>query len=268
VAILREQGVNSFMEMANAFIQAGFEAVDVHMSDLISGKMANLDQFSGLACAGGFSYGDVLGAGTGWAKSILLNDRLSKIFKSFFNRSDTFTIGICNGCQMLSQLGEAGLIPGATNWPNFLQNKSKKFEARVSLLKISEQEGVQSSVFFKGMEGSLIPVAVAHGEGRATFRNSNDRESSKSQVVLSYALNTGFVANDAAYPYNPNGSTDSIAGVTSQDGRVLIMMPHPERVTRGITNTWGGIHEGSAFIRDSGWMKIFRNARLWCDSKK
>lgn len=266
VAILREQGVNSYMEMANAFIQAGFQAVDIHMTDLISGKVANLEQFVGLACPGGFSYGDVLGAGTGWAKSILLNDKLSKMFKTFFERSNTFTIGICNGCQMLSQLGDAGLIPGATNWPNFLRNKSKKFEARVSLLKVTDQVSASSNVFFKGMEGSLIPVAVAHGEGRATFRSADDRDSSKSQVTLTYALNTGVVANDAAYPFNPNGSTDSIAGLTSQDGRVLIMMPHPERVVRGITNTWGSVHEGPAFVRDSAWMRLFRNARLWIDA--
>lgn len=265
VAILREQGVNSYMELANAFIQAGFDAVDIHMTDLISGKVASLDQFVGLGCPGGFSYGDVLGAGTGWAKSVLLNQSLSKIFKTFFERPDTFTIGICNGCQMLSQLGEAGLIPGATNWPNFLRNKSKKFEARVSLLKVTEQVSATSSVFFKGMEGSFIPVAVAHGEGRAAFRREDDRQSSESQIALSYSLNTCVVANDAAYPYNPNGSTDSIAGMTSQDGRVLIMMPHPERVVRGITNTWGSVHDGPAFACESAWMRIFQNARSWCE---
>ena len=261
VAILREQGVNSNVEMANAFTQAGFDAIDVHMTDLIRG-LINLDQFSGLACPGGFSYGDVLGAGTGWAKSILLNANLSKTFKSFFERPETFTIGICNGCQMLSQLAEAGLIPGTSHWPNFVRNKSKKFEARVSLLQVTDES--KSSLFFKDMAGSFIPVAVAHGEGRASFRSQSDRNASQSLVALKYSKNNKMVADEDAYPFNPNGSTDSIAGMVSQDGRVLIMMPHPERVVRGITNTWGSIHNGSAFLEDSAWMRIFRNARLWC----
>ncbi|KAJ3355388.1 hypothetical protein HDU91_005677, partial [Kappamyces sp. JEL0680] len=229
VAILREQGVNSYMELAYAFSRAGFEAVDVHMTDLLTGAVT-LDSFTGLGCPGGFSYGDVLGAGTGWAKSILLNSGLVQSFQAFFNRPETFTIGICNGCQMLSQLAEAGLIPGAAHWPNFRHNVSKKFEARVSMLKVTSEA---SSIFFRDMQESLLPVAVAHGEGRAEFRSASDREQCAGLTVLKYAMNSGGVAADDAYPFNPNGSTDSIAGVTSQDGRVLILMPHPERVVRG-----------------------------------
>jgi phosphoribosylformylglycinamidine synthase len=260
IAILREQGVNSYMELAYAFYRAGFEAVDVHMTDLLTGK-TSLDSFSGLGCPGGFSYGDVLGAGTGWAKSILLNDTLSASFKRFFSRPETFTIGICNGCQMLSQLAEEGLIPGAEHWPNFRQNSSRKFEARVALLKVTPESS--SSIFFRDMQDSLIPVAVAHGEGRAEFRSESDRIKCNNLISLKYAKNNGALADEDAYPFNPNASTDSIAGVTSQDGRVLILMPHPERVIRGVTNTWGGIHDGHGFGEDSAWMRLFRNARVW-----
>lgn len=259
VAILREQGVNSYMEMAYAFTSAGFEAVDVHMTDLLA-KKVNLDSFVGLGCPGGFSFGDVLGAGTGWAKSILLNADMKSEFAKFFNREDTFTLGICNGCQMISQLAEAGLIPGTKHWPNFKHNQSKKFEARVSMLKIQES----NSIFFKNMQGSLIPVAVAHGEGRAQFRSTADRAACQSQISAKYVNNAG---REASYPHNPNGSTDGIAGVTSEDGRVLVMMPHPERVVRGITNTWGSVHDGQGFTKDSGWMRLFRNARLFCQKE-
>jgi phosphoribosylformylglycinamidine synthase len=261
VAILREQGVNSYMELANGFLRAGFKPIDVHMSDILSGKVS-LDDFVGLACPGGFSYGDVLGAGSGWAKSILLHQDTKKEFQKFFERPDTFTIGICNGCQMLSQLAEKNIIPGASHWPNFKRNVSEQFEARVALLEVSESN---SSFWFQGMQGSLLPVAVAHGEGRAVFRNETDRNLclEKNSIGLRYVKNDGKLAAAMDYPFNPNGSDLSLAGITSTDGRVLILMPHPERVLRGVNNTWGSFFDGPGFGHDSGWMRLFRNARKW-----
>ncbi|KAJ3273775.1 hypothetical protein HDV01_003902 [Terramyces sp. JEL0728] len=261
VAILREQGVNSFMELASSFHRAGFTAVDVHMSDILAGKVS-LDSFVGLGCPGGFSYGDVLGAGTGWAKSILLSDSASKEFSNFFNRKNTFTIGVCNGCQMLSQLAHAGMIPGASSWPNFKRNASEQFEARVALLQVDQKS---TSFWFDGMNGSKLPVAVAHGEGRAEFRNAEDRTNviQNGLVGLRYIQNDGSHATAEHYPFNPNGSELSISGLTSADGRVLILMPHPERVVRGVSNTWGSVHDGLG--EDSGWMRLFRNARVWVE---
>jgi phosphoribosylformylglycinamidine synthase len=264
VAILREQGVNSYQEMAYAFYRAGFESVDVHMSDILNGKIT-LEEFTGLACPGGFSYGDVLGAGSGWAKSVLLHSVALAQFKNFFARKDTFTIGICNGCQMLSQLAEANIIAGASQWPNFKRNLSEQFEARVAVLKVSEN----SSFWFKGMNGSRIPVAVAHGEGRAIFRSDSDLKycQQNNLIALQYVQNNGSLAQPEHYPFNPNGSVHGIAGLTSTDGRVLILMPHPERVTRGVTNTWGSFLDGAGFGADSGWMRLFQNARLWVASQ-
>jgi phosphoribosylformylglycinamidine synthase len=263
VAILREQGVNSYLEMASAFYHSGFNAIDVHMTDILNG-IVKLDDFVGLACPGGFSYGDVLGAGSGWAKSILHNHNAKIQFKEFFERKDTFTIGICNGCQMLSQLAQEKLIPGANVWPRFERNLSEQFEARVSLLEISHEN---SSFWFNGMHGSKIPVAVAHGEGRASFRNSSDLHyvNSSHLIAAKYCKNNGEYASPTDYPYNPNGSIESIAGLTSDDGRVLIMMPHPERVVRGVANTWGAHYEGNGLGECSGWLRLFRNARLWVE---
>ncbi|ALO45889.1 phosphoribosylformylglycinamidine synthase [Pseudohongiella spirulinae] len=252
VAILREQGVNGQVEMAAAFDRAGFRASDVHMSDLISGRV-NLERFDVLAACGGFSYGDVLGAGGGWAKSILFNEALRAQFEAFFRRESTLTLGVCNGCQMVSLLHE--LIPGAENWPRFERNRSEQFEARVSLLKIPESP----SAFFAGMRGSVIPVAVAHGEGRASFMNSEGLSSLKaaSGIAAQYVDNYGVITE--SYPQNPNGSPAGVAGVCSRDGRVTIMMPHPERVFRAVQNSW----RDAAWKEDAPTMRMFRNARVW-----
>jgi phosphoribosylformylglycinamidine synthase len=261
VAILREQGVNSFMELASAFYHAGFNPIDVHMTDILSQK-TTLDSFVGLACPGGFSYGDVLGAGTGWAKSILLNKNAKQEFEKFFKRKETFTIGICNGCQMLSQLAQSGIIPGTSHWPNFKKNLSEQFEARVTLLNVSE---TNNSFWLKNMGGSKIPVAVAHGEGRAEFRSNQDLEKCVGDdlIAVQYLNNDYSIAKESDYPMNPNGSTQSIAGLTSEDGKVFILMPHPERVTRGVSNTWGSYIDGPGFGEQSGWMRLFKNARVW-----
>ncbi|WP_108650195.1 phosphoribosylformylglycinamidine synthase [Dongshaea marina] len=249
LAVLREQGVNSQSEMAAAFDRAGFDAVDVHMSDFLSGRHT-LDQFKGLAVCGGFSYGDVLGAGQGWAKSILFNNALSDQFAEFFARPDSFTLGICNGCQMLSHL--KSLIPGAELWPSFVRNRSDSFEARSSLVEIQQSP----SLFLRGMAGSRLPIAVAHGEGQV--------EASAEQLAALEAGNqvaVRFVDNHGQpterYPYNPNGSFGGITGVTSTDGRATIMMPHPERVFRAVANSWYPAEWGE----DGGWMRMFRNAR-------
>ncbi|KAI8902521.1 CobB/CobQ-like glutamine amidotransferase domain-containing protein [Globomyces pollinis-pini] len=260
VAIIREQGVNSYMELAFCFNEAGFSAIDVHMTDLLNG-LVTLDSFVGLACPGGFSYGDVLGAGKGWAQSILLHKGVSAQFSDFFKRSDTFTIGICNGCQMLSHLAEAGMIPGASQWPNFKRNRSEQFEARVATLKIAKN----NSFWLNGMEGSTIPVAVAHGEGRAEFRSDSDLKRAKNSIAMQYVQNNGQIAEENHYPFNPNGSQDAIAGLTSDDGKVLILMPHPERVVRGISNTYGSVHDGTGFGVFGGWMRLFWNARIWTE---
>jgi phosphoribosylformylglycinamidine synthase len=247
VAILREQGVNSQMEMAAAFMRAGFATVDVHMSDLIGGD-DSLENYQGIAACGGFSFGDVLGAGGGWAKSILYQSVLRDEFAAFFARDDSFALGVCNGCQMLAHLRE--LIPGADNWPAFRRNKSEQFEARLSLVEIAPS----SSIFLAGMSGSRLPIATSHGEGQATFTDSDAQ--SRARIALRYVDNYGRTA--ALYPANPNGSIDGICGLTSDDGRVTIMMPHPERVARTTQNSWHPEDWGD----DGPWMRIFRNARV------
>jgi phosphoribosylformylglycinamidine synthase len=222
------------------------------MSDLMSGRV-NLQSFNVLAACGGFSYGDVLGAGGGWAKSILFNSALRREFEAFFARQTTLTLGICNGCQMVSLLDE--LIPGAANWPRFERNRSEQFEARVSLLKISDS----SSVFLAGMQGSIFPVAVAHGEGRAQFGSAASLTQLKSAagLVAQYVDNYGQVTEH--YPENPNGSAAGIAGVCSRDGRVTILMPHPERVFRAVQNSW----RPEGWEEDAPTLRMFRNARVW-----
>jgi len=249
VAILREQGVNSQYEMAAAFMRAGFSAVDVHMSDLLSGR-DTLDDYQGVVACGGFSFGDVLGAGGGWAKSILYHSRTRDQFAAFFERGDTFALGVCNGCQMLSHLRE--LIPGAENWPRFLRNKSEQFEARLSLVEIVESP----SLFLQGMAGSRLPIATSHGEGRAVFADDTARYTSSYTVALRYIDNYGNVAD--AYPANPNGAIDGICGLSNEDGRVTIMMPHPERVAMTRQNSWHPEEWGD----EGPWMRMFRNARL------
>ncbi|MEE4246805.1 MAG: phosphoribosylformylglycinamidine synthase, partial [Kangiellaceae bacterium] len=227
VAILREQGVNSHLEMAAAFIKAGFTAIDVHMSDILSGR-TTLDHFTGLVACGGFSYGDVLGAGEGWAKSILFNTVAREQFERFFARQDTFSLGICNGCQMLSNLKE--LIPGTEHWPHFVRNQSEQFEARFAMVKIERS----NSIFTSGMEGSELPIAVSHGEGRAEFKSSEaiDAIEQSGTIVARYVNNYGEVTEQ--YPANPNGSPHGITALSSTDGKVMIMMPHPERVQRSV----------------------------------
>jgi phosphoribosylformylglycinamidine synthase len=250
VAILREQGVNGQVEMAAAFNKAGFECVDVHMSDILNGR-AGLDGFQGLAACGGFSYGDVLGAGEGWAKSILFNGRARDQFSAFFARQDTFSLGVCNGCQMLSNL--KSLIPGAEHWPHFVRNRSEQFEARFVMVEVLKTP----SVLLEGMAGSRLPIAVAHGEGRAEFASAAQREAVAAQVALRYIENDGTVAS--RYPANPNGSPAGITGLTSADGRVTIMMPHPERVVRAVQNSW----RPDDWLEDAPWRRLFRNARRW-----
>ncbi|RME87622.1 MAG: phosphoribosylformylglycinamidine synthase, partial [Zetaproteobacteria bacterium] len=245
VAILREQGVNGHAEMAAAFARAGFEAVDVHMTDLIEGR-ASLDGFSGLAACGGFSYGDVLGAGRGWAATIQYHERLREQFARFFARPDTFALGVCNGCQMLAALN--AMIPGAEHWPRFTRNESEQFEARLVLVEIVDSP----SIFFAGMEGSILPVIVAHGEGRAVFPDAPE----KAQPCLRYV---GPGAQPAhRYPYNPNGSPGGWTGFTTPDGRITIMMPHPERLFRRVQFSW----RPKAWRR-SPWLRMFENARRW-----
>ena len=247
VAILREQGVNGHVEMAAAFDRAGFTAVDVHMSDLLDHRLA-LAGFSGLVACGGFSYGDVLGAGGGWAKSILLNPRAREEFQAFFQRQDTFGLGVCNGCQMMSHLAE--LIPGAAAWPSFQRNVSEQFEARVAMVQIESSP----SILLADMAGSRLPVVIAHGEGRAEFRHGPATEA---RVALRYVDHYGRVTE--AFPANPNGSPDGVTGLTTQDGRFTIMMPHPERGFRAIQNSW----RSSDWGEYGPWMRMFRNARRW-----
>jgi len=249
VAVLREQGVNSQYEMAAAFIRAGFTAVDVHMSDLLSGR-DNLANYQGLVACGGFSFGDVLGAGGGWAKSVLYHSRTRDQFSEFFGRGDTFALGVCNGCQMLSHLRE--LIPGAESWPRFLHNKSEQFEARLSLVEVLQSP----SLFLDGMAGSRMPIATSHGEGRASFLHDTDRYTASHMIAARYVDNYGNVADK--YPANPNGSLDGICALSNEDGRVTIMMPHPERVARTMQNSWHPDEWGN----DGPWMRMFRNARV------
>lgn len=252
VAVLREQGVNGQVEMAAAFDRAGFEAVDVHMSDLLSGRIT-LETFQSLVACGGFSYGDVLGAGEGWAKSILFNDRVRDQFAAFFNRQDTLALGVCNGCQMLSNLHE--LIPGSEGWPRFVRNQSEQFEARLVMVEVAQSP----SAFLDGMAGSRMPIAVAHGEGRVEFASGNSAQSlaDNELVAMRYVDNQG--QQTARYPYNPNGSEAGITGVTSRDGRVTIMMPHPERVFRAVQHSW----RPDGWQEDGPWIRMFRNARRW-----
>jgi phosphoribosylformylglycinamidine synthase len=249
VAILREQGVNGQVEMAAAFTRAGFEAVDVHMSDLASGRI-RLGDFRGFAACGGFSYGDVLGAGRGWAASILYNDMLRAQFTAFFADPSKFALGVCNGCQMMSQLKD--IIPGAQHWPKFLRNASEQYEARLATVEVLDSP----SVFFKGMGGSRIPVVVAHGEGRVSFPQSCSP--AKSGSAVRFVDNRGKPTEN--FPLNPNGSPGGLAGFTAADGRVTIMMPHPERVFRTAQMSWHPDNWGE----DSPWMRMFRNARVWC----
>ena len=255
IAILREQGVNGQIEMAAAFDRAGFTAFDVHMSDIIAGRVSLAD-FKGFAACGGFSYGDVLGAGEGWAKSILFNARARDEFEAFFKRSDTFALGVCNGCQMMSNLKP--LIPGATTWPHFVKNKSEQFEARVAMVEIQPS----ASLFFTGMTGSRLPVAVAHGEGYTEFSNAAAIDAAQSLVALRFVDNAGQVTE--RYPLNPNGSPQGITGLTTPDGRFTILMPHPERVFRTVQNSWhpDGTH---GWAEDGPWLRMFQNARKWVD---
>ncbi|MBK1646028.1 phosphoribosylformylglycinamidine synthase [Thiocapsa imhoffii] len=250
IAILREQGVNGQIEMAAAFHAAGFECVDVHLSDIMAGRI-RLDRFRGLVACGGFSYGDVLGAGQGWAKSILFNARARDEFEAFFTREETFTLGVCNGCQMLSHLRE--LIPGTAHWPRFTRNRSEQFEARTLLLEVQDS----ASILLAGMAGSRIPIAVAHGEGRAEFTDAEALAATRARIAVRYIEHDGTIAE--RYPANPNGSPEGIAGLTTPDGRVTIMMPHPERVFRTLQNSWHPDDWGS----DGPWMRLFRNARTW-----
>jgi phosphoribosylformylglycinamidine synthase len=250
VAILREQGVNSHLETAYAFDRAGFDAYDVHMSDLLAGR-ATLADFAGAVACGGFSYGDVLGAGEGWAKTIRFNAQLADMFAAFFARKDTFALGICNGCQMMSSL--ASMIPGAEAWPKFTRNKSEKFEARFSLVEVQQSP----SLFFSGMEGSRIPVAVAHGEGFADFSQQGD--ASKAAVAMRFVDHRGQATEQ--YPFNPNGSPDGITSVTTPDGRFTVLMPHTERVHRTVQMSW---HPQGWNANDgSPWLRVFQNARRW-----
>lgn len=248
IAILREQGVNSQTEMAAAFTRAGFDAYDVHMTDLLTGR-ADLAEFTGLACCGGFSYGDVLGAGGGWAKTILHNDRMVEMFRTFFNREDTFGLGICNGCQMMSHLRD--LIPGASHWPEFVRNTSEQFEARLVNVEVLESP----SIFFAGMAGSVMPVVNSHGEGRVQFLRPED-----AALVKAAARFVDPCGNPTeVYPYNPNGSKGGLTSVTTEDGRFTIMMPHPERSHRAQQLSW----HPAEWTGASGWMRMFRNARKW-----
>lgn len=248
VAILREQGVNSHVEMAYTFTEAGFEAFDVHMTDLQAGR-ADLANFKGVVACGGFSYGDTLGAGIGWARSITFNPKLAEQFKAFFGREDTFGLGVCNGCQMFAEL--ADIIPGAEAWPRFTTNQSERFEARLSMVEVLESP----SIFFAGMAGSRLPIAVAHGEGYANFKHRGD--AAKAIAAMRFLDNHGKPTEQ--YPFNPNGSAGGLTSVTTPDGRFTAVMPHPERVFRNIQMSWTGGDRSDL----SPWMQIWRNARKW-----
>jgi phosphoribosylformylglycinamidine synthase len=250
VAVLREQGVNSQVEMAAVLERAGFEPHDVHMSDLLAGRRT-LGEFRGLVACGGFSYGDVLGAGGGWAGSVLFHAAAREQFQGFFQRADTFSLGVCNGCQMMALLKD--IIPGAEHWPRFVRNRSEQFEARLSQVEILSS----ASIVLAGMAGSRLPVAVSHGEGRAKFASAAAQQACQPLVALRYVDNRGRVSRN--YPANPNGTPVGIAALTTTDGRVTITMPHPERVYRSVQNSWRPDDAGE----DSGWMRLFRNARVW-----
>lgn len=250
MAILREQGVNGQVEMAASFDRAGFATFDVHMSDVIAGRVS-LTDFAGFVACGGFSYGDVLGAGEGWAKSILFNARARDEFAAFFARSDSFALGVCNGCQMMSNLRE--LIPGAAHWPHFVRNQSEQFEARLAMVEVLDSP----SLFFKGMAGSKMPIAVAHGEGYAEFSDASAVNGLLANKLVTMRFIDHAAQPTTTYPYNPNGSPQGLTGLTSTDGRFSIMMPHPERVIRNVQNTWQRCGDGE----DSAWIRMFRNAR-------
>ncbi|HVT36465.1 MAG TPA: phosphoribosylformylglycinamidine synthase subunit PurQ, partial [Nevskiaceae bacterium] len=252
VAILREQGVNGQSEMAYAFLSAGFEPVDVHMSDVIEGRV-RLAQFAGVVACGGFSYGDVLGAGQGWAKTILFNARARDEFAGFLARQDRFALGVCNGCQMFAALQE--IVPGAANWPMFRRNRSEQFEARWGMVELLPSK----SLFFDGMAGSRLPIAIAHGEGRAEFARAAQLDAlvAGEQVAARFIDNHGNVAT--RYPQNPNGSPGGITAICNDDGRVTILMPHAERTIAGATGScWG-----QRWQQHTPWMQMFHNARRW-----
>ncbi|HRH27595.1 MAG TPA: phosphoribosylformylglycinamidine synthase, partial [Aquabacterium sp.] len=248
VAILREQGVNSHVEMSYAMSLGGFDTFDVHMSDLQSGR-ARLDQFQGFVACGGFSYGDTLGAGEGWARSIMFNPQLAEQFAAFFGRTDTFSLGVCNGCQMLAALSP--IIPGAQDWPKFTHNQSTRFEARLSMVEVLDSP----SLFFAGMAGSRLPIAVSHGEGFADFSQRGNE--ARVKQAMRFVDHTG--APTEAYPLNPNGSPGGLTAVTTADGRFTAMMPHPERVFRNVQMSWTSGDKGE----HSPWLRMFRNARKW-----
>jgi phosphoribosylformylglycinamidine synthase len=242
--------VNGQVEMAAAFDRAGFAAVDVHMSDIISGRV-KLADFNGIAACGGFSYGDVLGAGEGWAKSILFNSRVRDEFAEFFQRSDTFALGVCNGCQMMSNLHD--IIPGAESWAHFSRNQSEQFEARFVMVEVQDSP----SIFFNGMAGSRMPIVVSHGEGYADFGDEKRLEASQPLITLRYVDHRGNATE--TYPLNPNGSPQGITGLTTPDGRFSIMMPHPERVFRAVQNSW----YPADWQENGAWLRMFQNARKW-----
>jgi phosphoribosylformylglycinamidine synthase len=256
VAVLREQGVNSQTEMAAVLTRAGFDAYDVHMSDILSGQ-ASLARFAGVVACGGFSYGDVLGAGEGWAKSILYHARARDEFAAYFARPGTFTLGICNGCQMLSALRD--IVPGSEGWPRFVRNRSEQYEARLCAVRVNPQT---RSVLFAGMQGSILPIAVAHGEGYAQFGAAPDAHAA---ARLTAAGGTALQFVDSRdqvtgrYPFNPNGSALGLAGICNADGRVTALMPHPERVFRTVQHSW----RPPGWGEDGGWMRLFRNARVF-----
>lgn len=265
VAILREQGVNSQQEMAWSFRQAGFDVYDVHMSDILTGRVT-LDDFTGVAACGGFSYGDVLGAGAGWAKSVLFNDIARNEFKKFFqDRDDTFAFGACNGCQFFSRIAE--LIPGTENWPTFERNLSEQYEARYVMVEVENSDD-NKSIFLQNMKGSKLPIAVAHGEGRASFKDDavkNAFFNSEKQAVIRYVDNYGQPAK--TYPFNPNGSPEGVAGIANANGRVLAMMPHPERVTRLESNSWYPKEKSAEWEGYGPWIALFKSARQWVGDK-
>ena len=249
IAILREQGVNGHVEMAAAFSRAGFEAHDVHMSDIIQDRKS-LNDFSALVACGGFSYGDVLGAGEGWAKSILFNRKTRDAFETFFSRSDTIALGICNGCQMMSNLKE--IIPGSSLWPHFVKNKSEQFEARFVSVEILPS----NSIFFTGMHGAILPIAVAHGEGYTEYEGSKQLNDVLNHQLATLRYVDNYHKGTSAYPMNPNGSPQGMTGFTSDNGRFSIMMPHPERVFRTVQNSW----HPETWDELAPWYKMFANA--------
>lgn len=261
VAILREQGVNGQAEMAFAFSAAGFSPIDVHMTDILSGRVS-LAGFVGLAACGGFSYGDVLGAGQGWSKSVLLHEGTRQEFKNFFERKDTFTLGVCNGCQFLSRLTE--LIPGAENWPTFERNISEQYEARVCMVEVTESKGNAPSVFLHGMNGSYLPIATAHGEGQARFSSgASSPQALLDQGLVSLRYVDNRLKHTERYPYNPNGSPHGITGVRTPDGRVLAMMPHPERTILKQVTSYAPTELMKEWDNYGPWIRLFKSARRW-----